>query len=62
MSLEGWTRNFIKKLIQTTHQQWIYRNYKFHFRTKGDLTVKEHNEIFDSLGEIMHTDKDKLLH
>ena len=31
MSPEGWTTRFIDKLIQITHQQWIYRNYKVHF-------------------------------
>ena len=46
MSLERWTRRFMDKRIQTTHQQWIYRNYKVHFKTKGGLTVKEHDEIF----------------
>ena len=61
MSPEGWTRRFMDKLIQTTHQQWIYRNYKVHFKTKGGLTVKEHDEIFDNLGNLLYTDPDELL-
>jgi hypothetical protein len=61
MSPEGWTRRFINKLIQITHQQWIYRNYKVHFRTKGGLTVKEHDDCFDRFGELMYTDPDELL-
>ena len=27
----------------------------------GSLTVKENDEIFDSLGDLMHTDPDDLL-
>ena len=61
MSPEGWTRRFMDKLIQITHQQWIYRNYKVHFKTKGGLTVKEHDEIFDNLGNLLYTDPDDLL-
>jgi hypothetical protein len=61
VSPEGWTRRFIDKLIQITHQQWINRNYKVNFRTKRGLTIKENDEIFDSLEELMHTDPDDLL-
>ena len=61
MSREGQHRRFIDKLIQITHQQWIYRNYKVHFRTKGGLTAKEHDKIFDRLGELMYTNPDELL-
>ena len=34
---------------------------KVHFQTKVFLTVKEHGEIFDRLGELMYTDPDELL-
>jgi hypothetical protein len=61
MSPEGWTRSFINKLIQITHQQYIYRHYKVHFQTKGGLTVKEHDENVDRLGELMYTDPYELL-
>ena len=61
MSLEEWTRRFIDKFIQITHQQWIYHNCKLHFRTKGGLTVKEHDKIFDRLGEVMYTEPDEVL-
>ena len=61
MSPEDWTRRLINTLIWITHQQWVYRNYKVHFWTMGSLTVKENDEIFDSLGDLMHTDPDDLL-
>ena len=31
MSPESWTRCFIDRLLQVTHQQRSYRNYKVHF-------------------------------
>ena len=61
MSPEGWTRRLMDRLLRITHQQWIYRNYKVHFRGRGGLTLKEHDEIFDKMGELMYTDPDELL-
>ena len=61
MSPEGWTRKLMDKLLKTTHQQWIYRNHKVHFRGKGGLTLQQHDESYDRLGELMYTDPDELL-
>ena len=61
MSPKGWTRRFINKFIQITHQPWIYWYYKVHFQTKGGLTVKNHYEIFDRLEKLMYADPDGLL-
>ena len=49
------------RLLKITHQQWIYRNHKVHLQGIGGLTLKQHNEIFDRLDELMHTDPDELL-
>ena len=61
MSPEGLTIRFITKLIQITHQQWIYQNYKVHFQINRGLTVNEHAEVFDRLGELMYTNLGELL-
>ena len=61
MSPEGWTRYFIDKLIQITQKQWIYQNYKMNFQTKGGLTIKETNEIFDRPRYLLCTDPDDML-
>ena len=61
MSPEGWTKRPMNRLLEITHQQWIYRNHKVHFRRKGWLTLKQHDEVHDRLGELMYTDPDELL-
>ena len=61
MSPEGWTKRLMDSLLKVTHQQWLYRNHKVHFKAKGGLTLKQHDEIFDRLGELMYTDPDELL-
>ena len=54
-------KKLTERLLKITYQQWIYRNHKVHFKGKGGLTLKQHKEIYDRLGELMYTDRDKLL-
>ena len=61
MSPERWTKGLMDRLLKITHQQWIYRNHKVHLLGIGGLTLKQHDEIFDRLDELMHTDPDELL-
>ena len=61
MGTEGWAKRFVDHLLRITHQQWIYRNYKIHFKSKGGLTLKEHDEIFERMDELLYTDPDELL-
>jgi hypothetical protein len=37
LNREDWTKQFISKILQITHSQWIYRNISFHDRKKGYL-------------------------
>ena len=39
----------------------IYRNHKVHLQGPGGLSLKQHDEIFDRLDELMYTDPDELL-
>ena len=48
-------------LLRITHHWWIYRNYKIHYKSVRGLTLKEHDEIFERMGELMYTDPDELL-
>ena len=60
-SPERWTRRLMDKLIQITHQQWICRNHKVHFKTKSGLTLQEHDDLLKRMRDLMYTDPDKLL-
>ena len=61
MSPETWTKGLMDRLLRITHQQWIYRNHKVHFKGQGGLTLQQHDEIFDRMQDLMYTDPDKLL-
>ncbi len=40
-----WTRQFINKILQLTHLQWVYRNISLHDKCQGYL----HNKQFEDL-------------
>ena len=61
LSPQRWGREFVAKLLNITHKQWIFRNSKKHFRGEGGLTAAESQSMFDRIEELMHTDPDKLL-
>jgi hypothetical protein len=42
---EDWTKQFISKLLQITHSQWIYHNISLHDRHHGYLHRKNTKEI-----------------
>ena len=46
---EDWTKQFISKILQITHSQWIFRNVSLHDRTQGYLWNKEADEILHSI-------------
>jgi hypothetical protein len=42
---KDWTKQFISKLLQITHSQWIYCNVLLHDRCQGYLHTKLAEEI-----------------
>merc|ERR1712153_265864 len=61
LSPQRWGREFVAKLLNITHKQWIFRNSKKHYLGEGGLTAAESQSIFDRVEELMHTDPDELL-
>jgi hypothetical protein len=46
---EDWTKQFISKLLQITHSQWIYQNISPHDRQHGYLHTKNAAEIMQEI-------------
>ena len=49
---EDWTKQFISKLLQITHSQWIFRNFSLHDRTHGYLQNKKADEILQLINKL----------
>jgi hypothetical protein len=48
---EDWTKQFISKLLQITHSQWILRNFSLHDKIHGYLRNKKADEILQLINE-----------
>jgi hypothetical protein len=46
---EDWTKQFMSKILQITHSQWIFQNISLHDRTHGYLHNKKANKIMQQL-------------
>ncbi len=46
---EDWTKQFISKLLQITHSQWIFRNISLRDKTHGYLCNKKAEEIIQQI-------------
>jgi hypothetical protein len=59
---KDWTKQFISKLLQITHSQWIYCNVLLHDRRQGYLHMKSAEEIMreiESLSSLASEDVPK---
>ena len=48
---KDWIRQFISRILQLTHSQWIFRNISFHDKTNGFLRNKKADEILQLINE-----------
>jgi hypothetical protein len=47
-----WTKQFISKLLQITHSQWIYRNISLHDRGQRYLRNKQLEYLLQEITEL----------
>jgi hypothetical protein len=48
---KDWTRQFISRILQLTHSQWIFQNISLHDKTNGFLRNKKAHEILQLINE-----------
>ena len=51
----------MSKLLQITHQQWMYWNATVHLKIKDGCTVAQHQQALDKIGMCLDTDPEELL-
>jgi hypothetical protein len=57
----AWGRQFVNKLHNIIHKQWIYKNSVIHYCGKDGLTMPEHHEILNRFEEHALANPDSLL-
>ncbi len=56
-----WARGLMRRPLQTTHAQWIYRNSTNHLAIKEGQTTVAHVTILGIMEGFLHTDPEQLL-
>ena len=51
LNSEDWAKQFISKILQITHAQWIFRNISLNDKTQGYLCNKKAKEILQIINE-----------
>jgi hypothetical protein len=47
LSMKSWSCQFIQKVLNITHRQWLYRNACIHIRLVENMTKLDHNKVKD---------------
>ncbi len=55
-----WTKQFINKILQITHSQWIYQNISLHNKRQGYLHHKRSEELHNEISELSKLLPDKV--
>jgi hypothetical protein len=55
-----WTKQFISKILQITHSQWIYRNISLHNKQQGYLQNKRLEDLLQEILELSELSPDKV--
>jgi hypothetical protein len=53
LNREDWTKQFISKILQITHSQWIFWNISLHGKMYGYLHNKKANEIMQQINVLL---------
>ena len=55
-----WTKQFISKLLQLTHLQWIYSNISLHDKQQGYLRNKQSRDLLQEITELLELSPDEV--
>jgi hypothetical protein len=50
---ENWTKQFISRILQTTHSQWIFQNVSLHNRMHGHVHNQKAEEILQQINVLL---------
>ena len=58
---DKWARGLMTRLLQMTHQQWLYRNATVHLKIRDGCTVVQHKNLLKEMVQCINTDPEDLL-
>ena len=60
MNGDDWIKQFVTKLLQISHAQWVYCNYTLHESRQGYLALKGREKVLTDIRHLMDTDPDEV--
>jgi hypothetical protein len=60
LNSSDWTKQFITKILQLTHLQWIYQNISLHNKHQGYLQNKQSEDLLQEIAELSELSPDKV--
>jgi hypothetical protein len=55
-----WTKQFISKILQLAHSQWIYRNISLHDKRHGYLQNKQLESLLQTIADLSNLSPEKV--
>jgi hypothetical protein len=55
-----WTKQFISKILQLTHSQWMYQNISLHYKHHGYLRNKQLESLLQTITELSDLSPEKV--
>jgi hypothetical protein len=59
--IESWAKQFLTRVLNITHRQWLYRNSRIHIRQVEGLSLTDHESILQKVSSLIGTDPTDLL-
>jgi hypothetical protein len=59
--IESWAKQFLTRVLNITHRQWLYRNSRIHIRQVEGLSLADHESILQKVRALIGTDPTDLL-
>ena len=59
--IESWAKQFLTRVLNITHRQWLYRNSRIHIRQVEGLSLADHESILQKVRTLIGTDPTDLL-
>ena len=60
--IEPWTKQFLTRVLDITHRQWLYRDSRIHIRqVEGLISLTDHERILQKVRSLIGTDPMDLL-
>ena len=57
---DDWSKQFISKLLQVSHSQWVFRNTTLHDAVRGTIKLQRRREVLQEIERLAEVDPDEV--